>query len=110
MTVRPVVLAFVVCAPLMAQAGPAVCDQSHRGAMTTELGGSGRPDLLKVCLKDGIGRFSWGNASQQNPNTFANVRMVNGCPIFPDNNVWSSKVDGLPLAGDSAVIIKTYSL
>jgi hypothetical protein len=87
---------------------PPACDASHRGALTVELGGTGQPDLLKVCLKDGSGRFSWVNASQQNPNTFANVRTFGGCPMFPDNNVWNARIDTLPVAPESAAILGTY--
>src|SRR5579884_4317284 len=63
------------------------CDSSHRGSTIVQAGEAGRPDLLKVCLKDGADRFGWVNASLQNQNTFLNARRIAGCPIFPDNNV-----------------------
>jgi hypothetical protein len=85
-----------------------VCDASRRGGLIVEVGAAGQPDLLKVCLKDGAGRFSWIGASRQNPNTFVNARKAGGCPVFPDNNVWNTKIDGLPVAAESARIIGTY--
>src|SRR3954463_14764504 len=85
------------------------CDASHRGAMIVTVGGADHPDLLKVCLKDGAGRFSWVNASHQNPSTFANVRSFGGCPMFPDNNVWNSTVDNVPVAAESPAIIGAYA-
>jgi hypothetical protein len=85
------------------------CDQSRRGAMIVSLGGAGSPDSLEVCLRDGAGRFSWVAASNQNPNTFSHTRMIGGCPIFPDNNVWNSTVDKLPVSGESQAIIATFA-
>jgi hypothetical protein len=85
------------------------CDQSRRGSLIVVLGAAGHPDGLEVCLRDGAGRFAWAAASSQNRNTFAHARMVGGCPIFPDNNVWNSTVDKLPVAADSAGIIRTYT-
>jgi hypothetical protein len=85
------------------------CDQSRRGTMIVVLGAAGNPDELQVCLRDGAGRFNWAPASLQNRNTFAHTRMIGGCPIFPDNNVWNSTVDKLPVSSESAAIIKTYA-
>lgn len=111
---------FCLAAPGFAQSGaPAAipsyaagkqpaCDASHRGAMAVEVGEAGKPDLLHVCLKDGTGRFLWVAASQQNPNTFTGVRTSGGCPIFPADNVWNSRVDGLPVAPESNGILNTY--
>ena len=85
------------------------CDQSKRGSLITVLGAAGSPDMLEVCLRDGAGRFAWVSASNQNRNSFAHSRTVGGCPIFPDNNVWNSTDDKLPLTPDSAGIIRTYT-
>ena len=85
------------------------CDQAKRGSLIVVLGAAGAADALEVCLRDGAGRFSWASASVQNKNHFAHTRMVGGCPIFPDNNVWNSSADRLPLMPDSAEIITTYS-
>ena len=73
------------------------------------LGAAGSADVLEVCLRDGAGRFNWSSASVQNRNRFTHTRMLGGCPVFPDNNVWNSSVDRLPLTQDSAEIINTYS-
>jgi len=73
------------------------------------LGESGQPDLLKACIRDGVGRYIWSAAGQQNTNTFTNVRTIGGCPVFPDNNVWNAKIDSLPQDANSAAIIGTYS-
>jgi hypothetical protein len=88
-------------------AAPA-CDASRRGVIAVELNEDGRPDGFKVCLRDGAGRFAWIAASQQNSATFIHSPKVGGCPVFPDNNVWNSHVDDLPLMPDSAGIIGTY--
>ena len=88
--------------------GQPPCDQSRRGSLILVLGASGYPDALEVCLRDGAGRFNWAPASTQNPNTFAHTRTIGGCPIFPDNNVWNSTVDKLPVSPESAPIIRTY--
>ena len=85
------------------------CDQSRRGSSIVVLGGNGQPDALEVCLRDGAGRFAWTSASNQNRNTFAHTRTIGGCPIFPDNNVWNSTVDKLPVTADSAGIVRTYA-
>jgi len=85
------------------------CDQSRRGSVIVVLGGTGYPDELEVCLRDGAGKFLWAPASQLNRNTFAHTRTVGGCPIFPDNNVWNSTVDKLPLSTESGPIIRTYA-
>ena len=85
------------------------CDPSRRGSMIVVLGATGHSDALEVCLRDGAGRFTWTAASTPNHNTFAHTRMLGGCPIFPDNNVWNSTVDKLPVSGDSAGIIATYA-
>jgi hypothetical protein len=85
------------------------CDAAHRGSTVLEMGTAGTPDLLKVCLKDGTERFAWVNASQQNPNTFVHPPKAGGCPLFPDNNVWNTKIDGLPEAAESKGIIHTYA-
>ena len=113
-----VALLFLLAAP-QANHGPGIpsysagseppCDQSRRGSQIVVLGATGYPDLLQVCLRDGAGRFNWAPASSQNPNIFAHTRMLGGCPIFPDNNVWNSTVDKLPIAQDSAGIINTYA-
>ncbi len=76
--------------------------------MIVVLGATGNPDELQVCLRDGAGRFNWAPASMQNRNSFAHTRTIGGCPIFPDNNVWNSTVDKLPVSSESAAIIKTY--
>jgi hypothetical protein len=34
---------------------------------------------------------------------------VAGCPLFPDNNVWNSRADGLPVDASSAAVINTFS-
>ncbi len=73
------------------------------------LGGPGQSDVLKACTRDGSGRYAWVAAGQQNNNTFANTRTVAGCPMFPDNNVWNSRVDSLPVDPSSAAIIGTYT-
>jgi hypothetical protein len=31
--------------------------------------------------------------------------MIDGCPVFPGNNVWNAPVTGLPVAADSATLI-----
>jgi hypothetical protein len=85
------------------------CEASRRGTMIVTTGEAGKPDLLKVCLRDGSGRFSWVNASQQNPNSFIGVRTFGGCPMFPDNNVWNTRIDDLPVAASSAAIIGSYA-
>jgi hypothetical protein len=85
------------------------CDAAHRGSTILEQGGAGHPDLLlKVCLKDGAGRFAWVNASLPNRNTFVNAPKVAGCPVFPDNNVWNAKIDELPVSKESKPILRTY--
>ena len=89
--------------------GEPPCDQSRRGSLILVLGAAGYPDALKVCLRDGAGRFTWASASTHNPNTFAHTRMIGGCPIFPDNNVWNSTVDKLPVSPESGPIIRTYA-
>jgi len=96
--------------PLVQPGAPLpVCGASRRGSTIVEVGGAGRPDLLKACLQDGAGRFAWVNASQQNPNTFVNSPKAAGCPVFPDNNVWNTGIDGLPVANDSKNIIHSYA-
>ena len=95
-------------APYNAGSEPA-CDQSRRGSLIVVLGGNGQPDSLEVCLRDGAGRFAWTSGSAQNRNTFAHTRMIGGCPVFPDNNVWNSTIDKLPVTADSAGIIRTYA-
>ena len=85
------------------------CNNATRASVIVSLGESGQPDLLKVCTRDAINRFSWVVAGQQNPNTFTNVRTIGGCPIFPDNNVWNSKVDSLPKDPASSAIIGGYA-
>ncbi|HEX3745447.1 MAG TPA: hypothetical protein VHW09_16000 [Bryobacteraceae bacterium] len=85
------------------------CDQSRRGSMIVVLGGTGSPDSLEVCLRDGAGRFNWVAAGNQNRNTFLHTRMVGGCPVFPDNNVWNSTVEKLPVSPESAAIIHSYA-
>jgi hypothetical protein len=77
--------------------------------MVVALGGAGHPDVLEVCLRDGAGRFNWVAASLQNRNTFARSRKIGGCPVFPDNNVWNSTVDKLPVSEESAGITGTYA-
>lgn len=84
------------------------CDQSRRGSTILVLGGAGYPDSLEVCLRDGAGRFSWSNSDNLNRNTFVHSRKIGGCPIFPDNNVWNSTVDKLPVSVESGPIIQTY--
>jgi hypothetical protein len=91
------------------QGGQPPCDQSRRGSMIVVLGAAGYPDSLEVCLRDGAGRFVWSPASTLNRNTFARTRMAGGCPVFPDNNVWNSTVDKLPVSPESAPIIHTYA-
>lgn len=86
-----------------------VCDASRRGSTIVEVGGTGRPDLLKACLQDGAGRFGWVSASQQNPNTFVHAPRAAGCPVFPDDNVWNTAIDSLPLANESKGIIHSYA-
>ena len=85
------------------------CNQAKRGSMIVVLGAAGNPDALEVCLRDGAGRYNWAPASMQNRNTFAHSRTIGGCPIFPDNNVWNSTVDKLPISPESAGIVKTYA-
>ena len=85
------------------------CNQARRGTMIVSLGATGRPDGLEVCLRDGLGRYSWVAASTQNPNSFARTRKVGGCPIFPDNNVWNSTADKLPVSSESAAIMATFA-
>ena len=85
------------------------CDASRRGIVIVSLGAAGQPDLMKACTRDGAGRFAWTPAGQQNTNTFAGVRMVAGCPLFPDNNFWNSRVDSLPVDPGSGPIISTYA-
>jgi hypothetical protein len=89
--------------------GEPPCNQSQRGALIVSTGSAGSPDRLLVCLKDGAGRFTWVTASLQNPNRFSHTRTIGGCPIFPDNNVWNSTVDKLPVASESTGIIRTYA-
>jgi hypothetical protein len=85
------------------------CDQARRGSMILSLGTAGHSDNMEVCLRDGAGRFAWVPASYENRNSFAKSRKIGGCPVFPDNNVWSSTVDKLPVSGESAAIINTYT-
>jgi hypothetical protein len=85
------------------------CEAGNRGQVIITLGQAGHADLMKVCARDGAGRFRWTTSAQQNTNTFASTRMVAGCPIFPDNNVWNSRVDSLAVDASSAAIIGTYS-
>jgi hypothetical protein len=84
------------------------CDQSRRGSMIVSLGGTGYPDMMEVCLRDGAGRFAWAAVGNQNTNTFAHTRMAGGCPVFPDNNIWNSAADKLPVSPESAAIMNTY--
>src|SRR5947209_6499620 len=67
------------------------CDISTRGSMIISLGGEGQPDLVKSCLRNGFGRFAWTPPGQQSTSSYVNSRLVGGCPIFPDNNVWNSR-------------------
>ncbi len=85
------------------------CDNSRRGAIIVSLGGAGQPDMMKVCLKDGAGHFAWRANGQQNSNSFVQVRTIGGCPIFPDNNIWNTKIDSAFVASSSAAIINTYA-
>jgi hypothetical protein len=85
------------------------CDTSHRGQTIVTLGSSGQPDLLRVCLRDGAGRFYWMTPEGQDQNTYASSPTAGGCPIFPDDNVWNSKIDQLPVDPGSAAIIATYA-
>lgn len=100
-----------VLGPELVQPGgrPPACDASHRGRMILAVGEAGHPDLLRVCLKDGADRFRWVNASQQNPGSFVNGPRVAGCPVFPDNNVWNTTIDGVPLSNESNGIIRTFA-
>ena len=85
------------------------CDQSRRGSVILALGAAGHADVLEVCLRDGIGRFAWVSAGYENRNSFVHTRKVAGCPMFPDNNIWNSTVDTLPVSEESAGIIGTYA-
>lgn len=85
------------------------CDASRRGSIIVVTGAAGHSDLLKACLRDGVGRFSWVTADEQNTNSFSRTRVMGGCPIFPDNNVWNSTVDKLPVSPESAGITGTYA-
>ena len=84
------------------------CDESRRGSVIITLGQPGQPDLMKACTRDGAGRYSWSTAGSQNTHTFGQSRQVAGCPLFPDDNVWNSRVDALPVDASSAGIIGTY--
>ena len=95
-------------APAYPAGNEPACDQSRRGSLVVALGAAGHADVLEVCLRDGVGRFAWTAASTVNRNTFQTTRMIGGCPIFPDNNVWNSTVDKLPVSTESGVIIRTY--
>jgi hypothetical protein len=86
------------------------CNVASRGGMVVSLGGSGQPDLVKTCMRDGAGRYSWTAVAQQNPHTFVNSRKVGNCPVFPDDNVWNSRVDSLPVDPESAGIIATFAV
>ena len=77
--------------------------------MIVALGPAGRGDYLEACLRDGVGRFAWVPVSSQNRNSFAHTRKLGGCPVFPDNNVWNSTVDKLPVSRESAGIVNTYT-
>src|SRR5262245_44535667 len=35
---------------------------------------------------------------------------VAGCPVFPADNAWNRRVDGLPVAPDSAALIRSIGL
>jgi hypothetical protein len=85
------------------------CNAATRASVIISLGDTGQPDLLKACVRDGLNRFLWAPAGQQNANSFTNVRSAGGCPIFPDNNVWNSRADKLPRDASSAAIIETYA-
>ena len=85
------------------------CEQSRRGSVIVVLGAAGHGDFLEVCLRDGVGRFAWVAASGQNRNSFVHTRKVGVCPVFPDNNVWNSTVDKLPVLQESAGITGTYA-
>ncbi len=85
------------------------CEASNRGTVIMTLGERGQSDLLKACVRDALGRYSWLPTGQQSTTTYVNSRFVGGCPIFPDNNIWNSKADSLPVHANSAAIIQTYS-
>ena len=85
------------------------CDASQRGTVIISLGQPGHPDLMKACTRDGAGRYTWTNTGQQNTQTFTKSRKVAGCPLFPDDNVWNSRVDSLAVDPSSAGIIGTYA-
>jgi AbrB family looped-hinge helix DNA binding protein len=44
------------------------------------------------------------------PGSAPTVPGAPGCPIFPTSNVWNRRVDGLPVAADSATLIGTIGL
>jgi hypothetical protein len=77
--------------------------------MIVALGAAGHADVVKVCLRDGLGRFAWVAPGDENRNSFAHTRKIAGCPIFPDNNVWNSTIDKLPVSDESAGIVGTYA-
>ena len=85
------------------------CDNSNRGTVIISLGGDGQPDQVKTCLRNGFGRFAWTPPGQQSSTSYTNVRTVGGCPVFPDNNIWNSRADALPLDAASAAIIANYA-
>lgn len=85
------------------------CDASTRGTVIISQGSVGQSDLVKVCLRNALGRYAWTLPAQQSTATYANSRLIGGCPIFPDNNVWNSRADSLPVDPGSSAIIQTYS-
>ena len=85
------------------------CDATTRSSVIITLGGTGQPDLVMTCARDGAGRYAWVGVGQQNTNTFVNSRNVGGCPVFPDDNVWNSTVDSLPVDAGSAAIVGTFA-
>lgn len=84
------------------------CNAAGRGSVILSLGGTGQPDLLKICARNGLGRLAWTVTGRQNTNTFTRTRFVGGCPLFPDNSVWNSRADALSVDPGSAAIIATY--
>ena len=44
------------------------------------------------------------------PTPKATPKPTSACPVFPATNVWNKRVDGLPVASDSAAMIKAIGL
>ena len=107
--VRPPICACTGQIPTYPAGTEPLCDAATRSSVIITLGGTGQPDLVLTCARDGAGRYAWVGVGQQNTNTFVNSRNVGGCPLFPDDNVWNSRADSLLVDPGSDAIISTFA-